>query len=210
MIGWYCHFSGIGPLADIDCFSKWIAEGSDDRWYRGQITTRRYGFVSGSAISNFALWETVEDGLKSVEAIVALFPTLTVVGSIGTMAYREYQWIFDGRGGVTTWQRLFLEEVAETEAHIRAHKAADPEMIAAIHKMADADVRAGMSADEVAETEARISAYYAAFREAELSGCRVAPSGAVADCFASADEKAQRFKALMETFERVADAEDEG
>jgi hypothetical protein len=102
--------------------------------------------------------------------MVAQFPALFFNGTICTTRYREYEWTFEGRSGATTWQTSYDEEIAESEAMIRAYYAADEEMTQAIHKKASG--YKGMLAAEIAETDARIDAYYAAFREAELRAAR--------------------------------------
>jgi hypothetical protein len=75
---------------------------------------------------------------------------------------------------------VYLEEIAESDARMRAYDAADEEMTAAIHKLVAGCE--GMSAEEAAETEARVNAYYAAFRVAELREAAEEELRAAEDC----------------------------
>jgi hypothetical protein len=99
--------------------------------------------------------------------MVEQFAALSFTGSLYTTRHREYLWSFEGCDGATTWQTSYDEEIAESEAQIRAYYAAADEMGEAIHKKADG--YQGMSEAEIAETERRINGYYAAYREQELA-----------------------------------------
>jgi hypothetical protein len=138
----------------------------DEVWSRVEIKGSSHDSVSVHSIQGGLL----ADGWSSVETMVAQFPALSFTGTICTTRYREYDWTFKGRGGGTTWQTSYDEEIADSEAMIRAYYAADEEMTQAIHKKADGYKE--MSAAEIAEIDARIDAYYAAFREAELRAAR--------------------------------------
>jgi hypothetical protein len=61
------------------------------------------------------------DGWSFVETMVAQFPALSFTGTIGTTRYREYEWTFEGRSGATRWQTSYDQEIAESEAMIRAY-----------------------------------------------------------------------------------------
>ena len=138
------------------------------------------------------------DGWSFVETMVAQFPALSFTGTIGTTRYREYEWTFEGRSGATRWQTSYDQEIAESEAMIRAYYAADEEMTQAIHKKADGYKE--ISAAEIAETDARIDAYYAAFREAELRAARQEELRAAEDCV-DATELDRR---IEDTFKRLS------
>jgi hypothetical protein len=162
MSNWYCTFKGSGAAHEIERLKKVL----DQLWSRVEIRGSSHDSVSVGTIQGGLR----ADGWSSVETMVARFPALSFNGTICTTRYREYDWTFQGRGGATTWQTSYDEEIADSEAMIRAYYAADEEMTQAIHKKADGYKE--MSAAEIAETDARIETYYAAFREAELRAAR--------------------------------------
>jgi hypothetical protein len=172
MSKWYCTFNAAGGAHEVERLKKVL----DELWSRVEIRGSSHDSVSVHTIQDGLL----ADGWSSVETMVAQFPTLSFVGTIWTTRYREYEWTFEGRGGATTWQTSYDEEIADSEAMIRAYYAADEEMTQAIHKKADGYKE--MSAAEIAETDARIDAYYAAFREAELRAARQEALRAAEDC----------------------------
>jgi hypothetical protein len=172
MSNWYCTFNADGGAHDIERLKKVL----DELWSRVQIKRSSDDSVSVNTIQGGLL----ADGWSSVETMVAQFPTLSFNGTIWTTRYREYERAFEGRSGATMWQTLYDEEIAKSEAMIRAYYAADEEMTQAIDKKAE-DYKE-MSAAEIAETDARIDAYYAAFREGELRTARQEELRAAEDC----------------------------
>ena len=162
MSNWYCTFNAAGGAHEVERLKKVL----DELWARVEIKGSSHDSVSVHSIQGGLLG----DGWSSVETMVARFPALSFNGTICTTRYREYDWTFEGRGGATTWQTSYHEEIADSETMIRAYYAADEEMTQAIHKKAAGYKE--MSAAEIAETDAWIDAYYAAFREAELQAAR--------------------------------------
>ena len=177
MSNWYCTFNAAGGAHELEGLKKVL----DELWSRVEIKGSSHDSVSVHTIQGGLL----ADGRSSVETMVARFPALSFNGTLCTTRYREYEWTFEGRNGATAWQTSYDEEIAETEAMIRAYYAADEEMTQAIHKKAGG--YKGMSAAEIAETDARIDAYYAAFREAELRAARQEELRAAEDCVDAAE-----------------------
>jgi hypothetical protein len=135
--------------------------------------------------------------------MVEQFAALSFTGSLYTTRHREYLWSFEGCDGATTWQTSYDEEIAESEAQIRAYYAADDEMGEAIHKKADG--YQGMSEGEIAETQGRINAYYAAFRQQELATAREEEAHASSEAAEAPVTRAERAQARAELLREIQD-----
>ena len=190
MSNWYCTFDADGGAHEVERLKKVL----DELWSRVEIKGSSHDSVSVHTIQGGLL----ADGWSSVETMVAQFPALSFNGTICTTRYREYEWTFEGRSGATTWQTSSDQEIAESEAMIRAYYAADEELTQAIHKKADGYKE--MSAAEIAETDARIDAYYAAFREAELQAAHQEELRAAEDCV----DPAELGRRLENIFKRLS------
>jgi hypothetical protein len=172
MSNWYCTFNADGRAHEIEQLKRVL----DELWSRVEIKGSSHDSASVHTIQDGLL----ADGWSTVETMVARFPALSFNGIICTTRYREYEWTFEGRSGATAWQTSYDEEIAESEAMIRAYYAADEEMTELIHKKADGYKE--MSAVEIAETDARIDAYYAAYHKAELRAAHQEELRAAEDC----------------------------
>jgi hypothetical protein len=195
MSNWYCNFSAHGDDSAVERLKKDL----DDLWSRAEIKESSHCSVSASTIQGGLL----ADGWDAVEAMVEQFPAVSFTGTLYTTQHREYLWSFEGRDGATTWQTSYDEEIAESEAYIRAYRAADEEMTELIHKKADG--YKGTTDPEIAETEARINAYYTAFREQELAAAREAEARAASEAAETPMTRAERAQARAEIAREIQD-----
>jgi hypothetical protein len=199
----YCNFTATGDPIEVERLKKLL----DELWCRAEIKDK-----SSDAVSAFTIeWGLLADGWDAVEGMVEQFRALRFTGTLYTTRHREYLWSFEGREAATTWQTSYDEEIAESEARIRAYHAADEEMAGAIHKKVDG--YQGMSEAEIAETEGRINAYYSAFREQELAAAREEESRASSETAEApmtraelAQVRAEVVRELLDTFKRLSAA----
>jgi hypothetical protein len=191
----YCNFTATGAAIDVERLKK----GLDKLWCRAEIKDGSSSAVSAATIDCGLL----ADGWDAVEGMVEQFAALSFSGTLYTTRHREYLWSFEGRDGATTWQTSYDEEIAETEAQIRAYYAADEQMMEAIHK--NADSYEGMSEVEIAEIVGRINAYYAAFREQELAAARDEEARASSETAEAPMTRAERAQARAELLREVQD-----
>jgi hypothetical protein len=192
---WYCNFAAAGDPNEVERLKK----GVDELWCRSEIKDNLSGVVSASTVE----WGLLADGWDAVEAMVEQFPALGFTGTLYTTLHREYLWSFEGRAGVTTWQTSYDEKIAESEARIRAYRAADEEMKKLIHKKVDG--YNGMSEAEIAETEGRINSYYASFRERELAAAREEEVRVSSEAAGAPITRAERAQARAELAREVQD-----
>jgi hypothetical protein len=191
----YCNFTASGDPIDLERFKKSV----DKLWCRAEIKDSSTVAVSASTTECGLL----ADGWDAVEGMVEQFAALSFTGSLYTTRHREYLWSFEGRDAATRWQTSYDEEIAESEAQIRAYYAADDEMGEAIHKKADG--YQGMSEAEIAETEGRINAYYAAFREQELAAACEEEVRASSEPAEAPMTRAERAQAKAELLREIQD-----
>jgi hypothetical protein len=195
MNNFYCNFTATGYPIEVERLKKSL----DKLWCRAEMKDSSSGAVSASTIDCGLL----ADGWDAVERMVELFRALSFDGTLSTTRHREYLWSFEGRDGATTWRTSYDEEIAESEARIRAYHAADEEMAEAIHKKADG--YRDMSEAEIAETEGQINAYYAAFREQELAAAREEESRASSETAEAPMTREELAQAKAELAQKIQD-----